>query len=437
MKIAFLVWRFPVLSEPFILNQIAGLIDRGHEVDIYACAVDQDASHETTKIHPVVEQYRLLEHTYYAPQRPKNEFWRWLKGLGLFLSNFVKNPSVCWKLANQLSSKLFYRAIPFLDKQSYDIIHCQFGTLGLVGLSLLETGVISGKIITTFRGIDISRYVQEQGREIYSQLFEKGNFFLANCEFFRQRAISIGCDPEQIIVHGSGIDCRKFAFKPRKFRTDGIVRIATTGRLVEKKGIEYCIDAIAQIAHIYPNIEFNIIGDGPIKRDLAARIAKLNVPHLVKLLGWKNQCELVEILDSSHIFLAPSVTAADGNQDAPVNTLKEAMAMGLPAIGTYHGGIPELVQDEVSGFLVPERDAGAIAAKLQYLIEHPERWEQIGIEGRRQVEAKYDMETLNDELTQIYQNLLHSTFPHPSLSFFPSSPLSENKSGDFHERIYQ
>lgn len=408
MKIAFLVWRFPVLSEPFILNQITGLIDRGHEVDIYACAVDQDASHETTKVHPVVEQYRLLERTYYAPQRPKNETWRWLKGLGLFLINFAKNPSICCKLANQLSSKLFYRAIPFLDKKSYDIIHCQFGTLGLVGLSLLETGVISGKLITTFRGIDISRYVQEQGRQIYSQLFEKGSFFLANCEFFRQRAISIGCDPQHILVHGSGIDCRKFAFTPRQFPTDGIVRISTTGRLVEKKGIEYCIDAIAQIAHTHPNIEFNIIGDGPLKQDLEAQITKLNVSHLVKLLGWRNQRELVEILDDSHIFLAPSVTAADGNQDAPVNTLKEAMAMGLPVISTYHGGIPELVEDGVSGFLVPERDAGAIAAKLQYLIEHPEIWEQMGLAGRLQVETKYDMEALNNELVELYQLVVNA-----------------------------
>jgi colanic acid/amylovoran biosynthesis glycosyltransferase len=406
MKIAFLVWRFPVLSEPFILNQITGLIDRGHEVDIYACAVDQDTSHGTTKVHPVVEQYRLLERTYYAPRRPESEFWRWLKGLGLFLSNFAKNPSICWKLSNQLGSKQFYRTIPFLGKKSYDIVHCQFGTLGLVGLSLLETGAIGGKLITTFRGIDISRYVQEQGREIYSQLFEKGSFFLANCEFFRQRAISIGCDPEQIIVHGSGIDCRKFAFKPRKFPTDGIVRIATTGRLVEKKGIEYCIDAIAQIAHIHPNIEFNIIGDGPLRQNLEAQIAKLNLARIVKLLGWKNQRELVEILDNSHIFIATSVTAADGNQDAPVNTLKEAMAMGLPAIGTYHGGIPELVEDVVSGFLVPERDAGAIAIKLLYLIEHPEIWEQMGMAGRHQVEAKYDMETLNDELTEFYQRII-------------------------------
>jgi colanic acid/amylovoran biosynthesis glycosyltransferase len=102
------------------------------------------------------------------------------------------------------------------------------------------------------------------------------------------------------------------------------------------------------------------------------------------------------------------VTGKDGNQDAPVNTLKEAMAMGLPVISTKHGGIPELVQDGVSGFLVPERDANAIATKLSYLITHPEIWEAMGKAGRARVEKQYDMDKLNDELVDIYQQILNN-----------------------------
>ncbi|NET07426.1 MAG: colanic acid biosynthesis glycosyltransferase WcaL [Symploca sp. SIO2B6] len=420
MKIAFLVWRFPVVSEPFILNQITGLIDRGHEVDIYACVVDQDASDKTNKVHPAVEEYRLLERTYYAPKRPKNKLWRWLKAIGLLLANvyqinFYPSPLAYLQLINR--GKLCYRAIPFLGRGSYDIIHCQFGTLGLVGLSLRQAGILQGKLITTFRGIDISRYVQEHGNQVYDQLFEEGDFFLANCQFFRQKALDLGCNPQKIIVHGSGIDCRKFIFKSRYFPADGLVRIVTTGRLVEKKGIEYCISAIAKLSQTYPNIQFQIIGDGPLKTDLERQIQALSISHLVKLLGWKNQREVIEILDNSHIFLAPSVTAADGNQDAPVNTLKEAMAMGLPVISTNHGGIPELVEDGVSGFLVPERDANSIANKLQYLLANPDIWLPMGSSGHHRVVQKYDRETLNDELVEIYQNLLlfqSTTEPNPN-----------------------
>jgi colanic acid/amylovoran biosynthesis glycosyltransferase len=410
MKIAFLVWRFPVVSEPFILNQITGLLDRGHEVHIYPLNGKPD---NLSKIHPIVEQYNLLDRTYYPPTRPENLFHRYIKGLRLLLKNLHRGSLSLLQIPKLFkynhevwSLKWLYRAMLFLERREYDIIHCQFGTLSAMGLLFRDLGILPGKLIVTFRGIDISRYVQEKGENVYDRLFAEGDFFLANCEFFRQKAIKLGCNPQKIVVHGSGIDCRKFAFKPRYFPADDCIRIATTGRLVEKKGIEYCIRAIAKLAQTHPTIEFNIIGDGPLKNDFEKLIQQLNLTHLIKLLGWKQQQEIIEILDTCHIFLAPSVTSADGNQDAPVNTLKEAMAMGLPVISTYHGGIPELVEDGVSGFLVPEKDADAIAQKLAYLIKHPQLWEQMGSSGRCRVEEKYDMEKLNDELVQIYQSLL-------------------------------
>ena len=418
MKIAFIVGTFPALSVSFIINQIKGLIDRGHEVDIYAL---DGAPEDTSKVHPIVEEYRLLERTYYPPTKPKNSLLRRLKTFGLLLANLPKNPWVLCQLFDVTRfgkearrQILFYRAMPFLRRESYDIIHCQFGLFGIIALALRQIGLIEGKLITGFRGYDISRYLQKRGDGVYDELFKQGDFFIANCEFFRQRAIKLGCEEEKIVVLGSGIDCSKFAFTPRHFPSDGRVRIATTGRLVEKKGIEYGIRAIAYLAEACPNIEYNIIGDGPLKEHFQKLIAELNVGHIIKLVGWKQQEELIEILDNSHILIAPSVTAADGNQDAPVNTLKEAMAMGLPVIGTLHGGIPELIEDGISGFLVPERDAEAIADKVLYLIEHPEIWTDMGASGRKRVEQKYDMNKLNERLVDIYQQQLSNIRSFPS-----------------------
>ncbi len=410
MKIAFLVWRFPVLSEAFILNQIAGAIDRGHEVHIYAL---NGRPKGTTKVHPIVKKYDLLARTYHAPERPSNLFLRSLKGVWLLLANAHKNSPRCLALLNAKKYgptsepwKRIYRGISLLETSPYDIIHCQFGTLGPAALMFRDMGFLQGKLVTTFRGIDISRHVKENGEDVYNDLFEKGDYFLANCEFFRQRAIALGCDPEKIVVHGSGIDCRKFAFKVRDFPRDERIRIATVGRLVEKKGIEYAIRAVAWVAKTHPNIEFSIVGDGPLRDRLQQIINRLDASRFIKLLGWKQQQEIIEILEACHLFVAPSVTATDGNQDAPVNTLKEAMAMGLPVISTYHGGIPELVEDGVSGFLVPERNAEAIAGAILRTIAHPELWERFGRAGRARVEQKYDMNGLNDELIATYQALL-------------------------------
>jgi colanic acid/amylovoran biosynthesis glycosyltransferase len=421
MKIAFIVWRFPVLSEAFILNQITGLIDRGHDVHIHP--VNGLPKNYNGKVHPVVEEYKLLERTYFPPTVPENIVWRFFKGLGLLLKNLDKGSLKTLQLFNSkkygsevATLKTFYRTVSLLQNGTYDIIHCQFGTLAPIALAYRDAGIIQGKLITTFRGIDISKYVQENGANVYDQLFKEGEFFLANCEFFGNRAISLGCDSKRLVVHGSGLDCRKFSFKPRYFPVDGRVKIATTGRLVEKKGIEYAIRAVAKIVATHPNIEYNIIGDGELKEHFEKLIAQLNVSHIVTLLGWKQQKEIVEILNNSHIFIAPSVTAADGNQDAPVNTLKEAMAMGLPVISTIHGGIPELVQDGVSGFLVKERDADGIAEKLTYLIQHSQDWEKMGKAGRARVEDKYDMNKLNDELVEIYQQIFNLQLPQETIA---------------------
>lgn len=409
MKIAFIVGEFPILSETFILNQVTGLLDRGHEVDIYA-----SRRGDRSKVHPSVEQYNLLNRTYYFHSIPENFLLRIFKGIILIFLLSFQDPRKLLQALNifkyrkqALSLWLLYTAMPSFNR-SYDIIHCQFGHECFRGMAFRTINELKAKLITIFRGYDISSFVEKKGIHIYDELFKTGDFFLANCEFFRQKVINLGCDPQKIVVHFSGLACDRFIYKPRHLPADGRIRLATTGRLVEKKGIEYAIQAVAKQAKITPNIEYNIIGDGELKAKFAQLIQELGVDKIVKLVGWKNEGEIIEILDQTQIFLAPSVTATDGNQDAPINTLKEAMAMGLPVISTYHGGIPELVEDGISGFLVPERDAEALAEKLGYLIEHPEKWKTMGKAGRDRVETNFDLDKLNDKLAKIYQQILES-----------------------------
>lgn len=425
MRIAFIVEKFPALTETFILNQVIGLIERGHEVTIYA----HEQCQETSKVHPDVIKYNLLKYTLYTENIPRNYITRTIKGMYILLINLTQTKSIKSILYIILGSlnflkygrraaslRLFYSAARLFKAPPYDIIHCQFGMYGNEGMVLRDIGAIQGKLITSFRGYDISWYIQEYGNHVYQQLFNRGDFFLTNCEFFRQRAIQLGCDSRKIVVHGSGIDCSRFQFKPRYLNSHRVLKIVTTGRLIEKKGIEYGIRAVAKVLSKYPDIEYNIIGKGGLQEYLQQLIDELKVGNKINLLGWKHQQEIIEILDDSDIFIAPSVTASDGNQDAPVNTLKEAMAMGLPVIATHHGGIPELVEDSVSGFLVPERDDGAIAEKIIYLIEHPQDWLQMGKAGRNYVVKNYDINQLNDELVEIYTQVSANRIRYQQMS---------------------
>ena len=176
--------------------------------------------------------------------------------------------------------------------------------------------------------------------------------------------------------------------------------------MVEKKGLEYSIKAVARVAQKFSNIEYNIVGDGALRVKLEKLIMELGVGNKVNLLGWKTQDELRELFKEAHIFILSSITASDGDMEGQGLVLQEAQAVGLPVLSTHHNGIPEGVLDGKSGFLVRERDVDALSERLQYLIEHSELWPEMGRCGRKFVEEKYDIEILNSKLVSIYNALL-------------------------------
>jgi colanic acid/amylovoran biosynthesis glycosyltransferase len=411
MKIAFIVTEFPKLSETPILNQITGLLDRAHEVDIYA-----EARAPESRIHPDVEKYRLLERTYY-PVIPRNKYRRLLKGVGIVLANSHRYPRAILNALNvfqfgreALLLNRLYGVAPFLGHDPYDIVHCQFGPNGNKAIFLKEIGAISGKLITTFRGYDMHERPNRFGKSTYERLFEEGDLFLVVSQWGKSRLIELGCEEKKILVLHSGIDCGRFAFAIRQPHVNGQIRLVTIARLIEVKGVQYSILAVAKLAKLNLSIKYSIIGDGPLREELQKLVYRLNVGNVIEFLGEKQQHEVIEILNNAHILLASSITDKDGRQDALPNVLKEAMASGLPVISTQYSGIAELVENGVSGFLVPEKDVDSLAEKLSYLLRHPELWPDLGRAGRKRVEEQYDIERLNDQLVIIYQRLLNHGF---------------------------
>ena len=211
-------------------------------------------------------------------------------------------------------------------------------------------------------------------------------------------------------MHRMGIDTGKFCYLPRKPGKDGKVRLLTIARLIEKKGAQYAVQAVADVLKRHSNIEYNIVGDGPVKNTLEDLIEGLNIGNNVKLLGWRHQEEIIELMKHTDVLIAPSVVSGDGDEEGIPVVLMEALAQGMPVLSTQHSGIPELVQDGESGFLVPERNVEALADKLEILIKHPEIWSEMGRAGREYVERHYDIDKLNDKLVKLYQRVLLGTF---------------------------
>ena len=407
MKILFIVGQFPLLSETFILNQITGLIDRGHEVHIYATELSTGWQHDD------FERYDLLRRTFFCREIPGGRFSRYFAAfrlacmLGISDPEMLLNAIKALKHGHRFSSlMIFYDLNSIGGRQSYDIINCHFGYHGNRGMLLREIGVLHGKLVTTFHGFDITAGLKKAGSNVYDSLFKRGDLFLPISDRWRKRLIDLGCDETKIQVHRMGIDCHRFVFKPRFPKPDGSIKIATVARMVEKKGLEYGIRAFAGLKKKYGNVEYIIVGDGPLKPNLELLIKKLDVQNSVRILGPQDQNKVVEILDSSHLFMLPSVTASDGDQEGIPVVLMEAMAAGLPVISTIHSGIPELVEDGLSGFLVPEKDETALFERLKYLVANSHRWPEMGHHGRKIVEARYDINRLNDKLVKIYEQLL-------------------------------
>ncbi|MGM1050389.1 MAG: glycosyltransferase [Bacillota bacterium] len=400
MKISFLVGGFPILSETFILNQITGVIDEGFAVDIYA-----DDGRNEAMIHPDVKKYKLIDKCHYTP---KGKLRRLVKGIGVLLSKprLIKTLNIFKYGKGVLSLRVLFIANEFSKREDYDVVYCHFGDIGNMGAILKDAGIIKGKLITTFHGNDITALINRRGDNVFQLLFKKGDLFLPISENWKRKLIELGCDERKIQVHRMGIDTEKFTFKSRDLKKNEAVKLVSVARLVEKKGIEYGIRAVANVISQYPNMEYRIVGDGPLRTELQALINQLGIGKHVQLLGWREQDEVIQILQDAHIFLAPSVTASDGDQEGIPVVLMESLSMGIPVISTLHSGIPELIQHEISGYLVPERDTQALAETIKQLTSNHDEWLTMGQKGREYVDEHYNIHTLNNRLIKTFKKVI-------------------------------
>ena len=400
MKIAIITKKFPKISETFILNQITGLIDRGHQVDVFGIAPATD-----TVLHGDVINYHLLGRTR-CLKAPRNKFHRLRKAIQLFGSSFGKKPIYTLNAFNpvryglkSINLNTLFLMGPFAD--DYDIIHCHFGVAGNYALPIKKAGIKS-KFVTTFHGFDTRLGFLSNG-SIYKELFEYGDCFLAVTDYNYKHLVEYGLDEKKIVYHPLGVDIK--AFYPQKVahkKDDNCIRIITVSRLVQEKGLHYGIEAIRNLQDSLPDkkIEYHIIGEGPLRKQLESIILDQNMNETVFLQGEMTQDQIKVELDNSDIFLLPSIEESFGV------VLLEAQAKRLPVVVSKVGSTYQALQDEVSGFLVPPGDIRQFTERLSILASDYQKRSEMGTAGRKYVENNFNIDNLNDRLVEIYENLL-------------------------------
>ena len=302
-----------------------------------------------------------------------------------------------WQISDPEVSEL----LRVLSETRARLLHIYFGQIGVHLLPLIRAW--KNPSIVSFHGADVMVDMNKPAyREATLQMLDAVTLVLVRSESLRRAVIDLGCDPEKIEIQRTGIPLEEFPFRDRAVPTNGEWQFVQAGRLIEKKGLPVTLRAFSIFLKQHPNATLTIAGEGPLLPELQKFADELGIADRISFTGFISQEQLREIYYRSHIFLHPSQTGRDGNQEGIPNSMLEAMATGLPVFATEHGGIPEAIETGVSGVLVPERDDEALARALLNAAQDPRLLSRIGPMGADAVRKKFDLQQQAQRLEEIY-----------------------------------
>ncbi|EUJ47821.1 glycosyltransferase [Paenilisteria rocourtiae] len=396
MKVLFVVSTFPALSETFILNQMTGFLDAGHDVTILAM------SKVNGKAHPDVVRYGLMD---------KVTFVNVPKSIGQKLvrvtQHFVKNPIRTVQLLNYWRyGKFIFSLRPLLaekyikNQSTYDAIIAHYGSNGLL-LSILESESVTNRFVF-FHGNDVTGFVERFGSEIYQPLFQSTITLLPISRLWAKKVKEYGAAEHRVRVHHMGVDLNKFTPVTLPSQFEETIQLLLIGRLTEKKGIDIAISSTARLRSKGYPVELTVIGDGEKKQVLMAQAEALGVKKQVHFTGWLTQTEVQQSIQKASIILQPSRVAENGDMEGIPVSLMEALAKGKLVISTYHSGIPELVEHEYNGLLAVENDAMALTHHIESMIRMTDTNRQrMSRNAIQKVADEFNIETLNQRLMEM------------------------------------
>ncbi len=293
------------------------------------------------------------------------------------------------------------------------VLHSHFGYVAAEDFGLQEA--LGVPWVVGFYGADVYQLgLLSQWQETYMRLFERLALALALGPVMADRLQKMGCPSEKVKVHPLGVEVDTLPFRPRVLKPGEPLKLLFAGTFREKKGIQYVLEGMALAHRRGVNLHLDLVAGAMGKSEeedtrhaVFAAIRRLGLEHVVSYSPLLPFRELLGLALNCHLFLAPSVTAANGDCEGTPFVLQQMMATGMPAIATVHSDIPFIFGD-LKYLLVPERDSKAIADRLQSYAEHPEQLISDGIAMRNRLRSTFDVRRCAAELAKIYQSLMTS-----------------------------
>jgi glycosyltransferase involved in cell wall biosynthesis len=304
---------------------------------------------------------------------------------------------------------------PYLEREmregGFSLLHAHFGHNGVYALGFARR--LNLPLVVSLHGGDVTVLLSAARLRPqwwnylirYRRMFREARLFLAASNELKELIVSCGCPAEKVIVHRLGVDLG--TFKPADLAPSSDPPIVLmVGRFVEKKGHVYGIEAAALALKAGLEFRLVIVGNGPLLGQYRSLISRLGLDDTVSLPGALSHVEIVELLHRTSVLVAPSVVARNLDRESGIIVVKEAAASGIPVVGTRHGGIPEIIDDGTTGFMVPERDARALSERLVELLRSRELRLGLGRAARAKMEREYDIRERVRALEGIYDRVI-------------------------------
>lgn len=287
----------------------------------------------------------------------------------------------------------------------FDLVHAHFGPGAVYALPFARRHRLP--LVVTFHGYDVAflsspaRFLPQHLRYtiLAPRVLRQMSLGLCASIELQTMLLAFGVPAGRLRIHRLGIDLERF--RPGDQPVDE-VRVVMVGRLVEKKGFAFGLAAFAEVARETPRLTLRIIGEGGQETRLRRLAAALGVADRVVFTGQLPPDEVARQVATSQVLLAPSTVDRWGNRESGLIVVKEASACETVPIGTRHGGIPEIIDDGVTGFLVAERDVAGLAERLRRVVRDPALRARLGAAAREKMRREYDNSARVRALEELY-----------------------------------
>lgn len=282
------------------------------------------------------------------------------------------------------------------------IIHSHFGFDGY--RMMKPARIYNIPLVVSFYGSDVSRLPNEfDWKRRYRKLAKTGDAFIAATNHMKRRLIELGFPKNKIYVIPFGLDLENFNFNTDQIKPP---RIMMVGRMVEKKGFRYAIEAIKKLKEKGLSYTIDLYGDGKLRQSLEKKVDILGIRNLVHFHGYIPIERVLKEHSNHKILLAPSLTANDGDQEGLPNTILEAMASGTLVITTNHAAIGEVIKNKENGLIIEEADATALAKAIRYAQSAECNIENMLYNARTTIESSFKIQDVVAQIESLYKKMI-------------------------------